>query len=327
MKIIKKRVWIILVMASVLIFTGCGNSNNAEEPVGADSQMTENEPDELFSIDGKVLEVNETSILINESGYENGECYLTISDDTVIYVDGEKTDISMIEAGQTIIAMYTGGIEETYPGMIKEVKEIIAEYPSATEENMSTEGIADYPAAIMVNDTIYLVEDVPMSVEIDDSAIFGYTESFTDTFPENNGETNFNPELGMPYAQVAGKIAVLYKNEWYLGTPFSNVADENTITFTGVIIDHTLESLVPVICVKTLEEEVIPYEAVYFELSDDEADWALRIDADVTITCKVGFSEGVPFGTLISITEAKTDQAAIPFTEGQIEEAGCPHLL
>lgn len=235
MKIIKKRVWIILVMASVLIFTGCGNSNNAEEPVGADSQMTENEPDELFSIDGKVLEVNETSILINESGYENGECYLTISDDTVIYVDGEKTDISMIEAGQTIIAMYTGGIEETYPGRIKEVKEIIAEYPSATEGNIA--------------------------------------------------------------------------------------ADEEMITFTGVIIDHTLESLVPVICVKTLEEEVIPYEAVYFELSDDEADWALRIDADVTITCKVGFSEGVPFGTLISITEAKTDQAAIPFTEGQIEEA------
>ena len=241
MKIIKKRVWIILVMASVLIFTGCGNSNNAEEPVGADRQMTENEPDELFSIDGKVLEVNETSILINESGYENGECYLTISDDTVIYVDGEKTDISMIEAGQTIIAMYTGGIEETYPGMIKEVKEIIAEYPSATEGNIA--------------------------------------------------------------------------------------ADEEMITFTGVIIDHTLESLVPVICVKTLEEEVIPYEAVYFELSDDEADWALRIDADVTITCEVGFSEGVPFGTLISITEAKTDQAAIPFTEGQIEEAGCPHLL
>ena len=88
-----------------------------------------------------------------------------------------------------------------------------------TEETTSTEGVADHPAAIMVNDIIYLVEGVPMPAEVDESAIIGYTESFTDTFPENNGETNFNPELGMPYAQVDGGIAVLYRNEWYLATP------------------------------------------------------------------------------------------------------------
>lgn len=105
----KKRVLFVLVIAAVLMFTGCGNSNSVEGASGADSQMTENEPDELFSIEGKVLEVNETNILINESGYENGECYLTISDDTIISLDGEKADISMIAAGQTIRAMYTGG--------------------------------------------------------------------------------------------------------------------------------------------------------------------------------------------------------------------------
>ena len=55
------------------------------------------------------------------------------------------------------------------------------------EENVSTEGVADYPAAFMLNDIIYLVGEVPMSVEVDDSAIIGYTESYTDTFPENNG--------------------------------------------------------------------------------------------------------------------------------------------
>lgn len=129
-----------------------------------------------------------------------------------------------------------------------------------TEENIATDGVADYPAAIMVNDTVYLVEGDPMPAEVDESAIIGYTESYTGTFPENNGETNFNPELGMPYAQVEGKIAVLYKNEWYLGTPFSI---DHTTTFPGIIIDHTVESLVPVICVKTLDEEVIPYEAVF----------------------------------------------------------------
>ena len=53
----------------------------------------------------------------------------------------------------------------------------------------------------------------------------------------------------------------------------SDVTDENTIIFTGTIIDHVLETLVPVVCVKTLEEDVIPYEAVFFELPADEADW------------------------------------------------------
>ena len=174
-----------------------------------------------------------------------------------------------------------------------------------TERNIATDGVADYPTAIMVNDTVYLVEGNLMTEEVDESAIIGYTGSYTDTFPENNGETNFNPELGMPYAQVEGGIAVLYKNEWYLGTPFSN---ENTITFTGIIIDHTVESLVPVVCVKTLEEEVIPYEAVFFELPEGEEDWALKTGAEVFITCSGDFTEPAPhYGTLISIRNTDTD--------------------
>ena len=217
----RKRIAFIMVTVYVLFITGCGASNSAEAPAGADSQIAEN-------------------------------------------------------AGQT-----------------------------DTEENIATDGVADYPAAIMVNDTVYLVEGNPMPAEVDESAIIGYTESYTDTFPENNGETNFNPELGMPYAQVEGGIAVLYKNEWYLGTPFSN---KNAITFTGIIIDHTVESLVPVVCVKTLEEEVIPYEAVFFELPEGEEDWALKIGAEVLITCSGDFTEPAPhYGTLISIRNADTD--------------------
>ena len=216
-----KRIAFTIITACVLLITGCGASNSAEAPAGADSQIVEN-------------------------------------------------------AGQTDI-----------------------------EENIATDGVADYPAAIMVNDTVYLLEGNPMPAEVDESAIIGYTESYTDTFPENNGETNFNPELGMPYAQVEGGIAVLYKNEWYLGTPFYN---ENTITFTGIIIDHTVESLVPVVCVKTLEEEVIPYEAVFFELPEGEEDWALKTGAEVFITCSGDFTEPAPhYGTLISIRNTDTD--------------------
>ena len=101
----------------------------------------------------------------------------------------------------------------------------------------------------------------------------------------------------------------------------SDVADEHTLTFTGTIIDHVLESLVPVVCVKQLED-VIPYEAVFFELPDDKADWGLQIGAVVTITCADAFTEQVPYsGTLISIEDATIDNSATPFTEEQIEEA------
>ena len=58
-----------------------------------------------------------------------------------------------------------------------------------------------------------------MSGEVDNSAIIGYTSSYTDTFPEKDGETNFNREIGMPYAKVDEGIAVLYEDEWYLCTP------------------------------------------------------------------------------------------------------------
>lgn len=74
----------------------------------------------------------------------------------------------------------------------------------------------DYAAAIMVNDQIYYKSVAAVSGEIDENAILGYTKSYTDTFPKKNGETNFNFELGMPYAKVEGGVAVFYENEWCL---------------------------------------------------------------------------------------------------------------
>ncbi|MCI8784788.1 MAG: hypothetical protein HFG84_15585 [Dorea sp.] len=82
-----------------------------------------------------------------------------------------------------------------------------------------TESMSDYPAAIMVDGGIYLYSSEPMPAEVDESAIIGYTTSYIDTFPEKDGETNFNRELEMPYAKVEGGIAVLYDNEWHLCTP------------------------------------------------------------------------------------------------------------
>ena len=48
------------------------------------------------------------------------------------------------------------------------------------------------------------------------------------------------------------------------------MTDENTFTFTGTIIGHVLESLVPVVCVKQLED-VIPCEDSFTEEQIEEA--------------------------------------------------------
>jgi len=85
----------------------------------------------------------------------------------------------------------------------------------------------DYPAAIMVDGVVYLKSGAPMPAEIDESAIIGYTTSYTDSFPEKNGETNFSRELDLPYAKVEGGVAILCENEWYLCTPM----EQNTEKF------------------------------------------------------------------------------------------------
>ena len=77
---------------------------------------------------------------------------------------------------------------------------------------------ADYPATIMVDDVVYYL-DSEIVAEVDESAILGYTNSYTNDMPKKNGETNFNRELNMPYAKVENGIAVLYHNEWVLCLP------------------------------------------------------------------------------------------------------------
>ena len=90
--------------------------------------------------------------------------------------------------------------------------------PSITGEGVQLSVNADYPAAIMVDDVVYYL-DSEIVAEVDESAILGYTNSYTNDMPKKNGETNFNRELNMPYAKVENGIAVLYHNEWVLCLP------------------------------------------------------------------------------------------------------------
>lgn len=74
----------------------------------------------------------------------------------------------------------------------------------------------DYPAMIMVENELYASTGMEMPAEMDESAILGYTESYTNGEPAKNGEINFNRDLGNPYAKVDGGVAVLVDNEWVL---------------------------------------------------------------------------------------------------------------
>ncbi len=84
----------------------------------------------------------------------------------------------------------------------------------STEENNS-----DYLPKIMVEGALYRLITEEPTMEVDESAIIGYTKSYTDTVPKKDNETNFNRELNMPIAKVEGGIAVFYNNEWYFCTP------------------------------------------------------------------------------------------------------------
>lgn len=72
----------------------------------------------------------------------------------------------------------------------------------------------DYPAAIMVEGAAYQTAEVA-----EGSAILGQTVSYTDTWPEKDGETNFSRTLGLPYVRCQEGVAVLCDGVWQLFTP------------------------------------------------------------------------------------------------------------
>lgn len=75
----------------------------------------------------------------------------------------------------------------------------------------------DYPAAIMVNGTVYQMAGQTVK-SVDDTDILGRTASYTDAWPEKEGETNFSRALDLPYARCEEGIAVYYDGAWQLFT-------------------------------------------------------------------------------------------------------------
>lgn len=131
-----------------------------------------------------------------------------------------------------------------------------------------------YLLGIMVDGVFYEKPYQPSPMEVDESAIIGYVESYTDTFPDKDGETNISKDMiGEPFAKVEGGIAILYQNEWWLCT-----ADESdTISFH----DKTFNK-------SDLSAETLEWLEKYNAMSKDKQLAISHIPADLYELCGYG---------------------------------------
>ena len=131
-----------------------------------------------------------------------------------------------------------------------------------------------YRLGIMVDGVFYEKPYQPSPMEVDESAIIGYVESYTDTFPSKDGETNISKDMiGEPFAKVEGGIAILYQNEWWLCT-----ADEtDTVSFH----DKTFNKA-------DLSTETLEWLEKYNAMSEDEQLAISYIPADLYELCGYG---------------------------------------
>ena len=100
---------------------------------------------------------------------------------------------------------------------------------AALGRSTQPDGTGDYPAAIMVDGTGYLVSVNPLPAgTVDEAEITGCVDSYTETFPEKDGQQNFSREAALPYTRTAEGIALLHDGAWYLCVP-AQVDDDGVL--------------------------------------------------------------------------------------------------
>ena len=100
---------------------------------------------------------------------------------------------------------------------------------AALGRSTQPDGTGDYPAAIMVDGTVCLVSVNPLPAgTVDEAEITGCVDSYTETFPEKDGQQNFSREAALPYTRTAEGIALLHDGAWYLCVP-AQVDDDGVL--------------------------------------------------------------------------------------------------
>lgn len=81
----------------------------------------------------------------------------------------------------------------------------------------------------MVDGTVYLVSVNPLPAgTVDEAEITGCVDSYTETFPQKDGQQNFSREAALPYAPAVGGLALLCDGAWYLCVP-AQVDDDGVL--------------------------------------------------------------------------------------------------
>lgn len=82
--------------------------------------------------------------------------------------------------------------------------------------------------------------------------------------------------------------------------------NDEYLEFDGIIVENTIESLVPIILVENIsgDNSVIPYDKVMFELPKELAAWENKVGTKVRIVCHNEFAESMPAqGSIVKIDE------------------------
>lgn len=178
-----------------------------------------------------------------------------------------------------------------------------------------TTSIADAAPMICVNDTLYKQCTNQISFdELKDNFVYlgdiesnitslqnnSGAENTLDGIPKENFQAN-HPIVGSEVYQYGNDIVVRIEGKYWL---YERTSYEDSISFTGIIIDNVIESSVPIILVDVDENSGADYDKVLFELTEEQKEWESKIGTRVQITCSDVFQESLPpVGNLISITE------------------------
>lgn len=159
-----------------------------------------------------------------------------------------------------------------------------------------------YIQGIMVDGMFYEISAQPMPAEVDESAIIGYVESYADTIPKKDGESNISKDLiGAPYAKVEGGIALLYENEWYLCK--AEPGDEGNDELPDIEpteLEETISFHDKTFNKSDLSQETIEWLEKYNSLSEEEQLAISGIPADLYELC------GYPTAEDMQVTEEIT---------------------
>ncbi len=109
-----KKLLFTFLLASILLLCGC-------------------QPETAETMRLRVVDGAESGNLIL-AGERQSDVYTLFADGVSVYLDGEKADASALQDGMMIEIDYAGGIDETWPAQIDDVKKIRA-YSLGTQQN------------------------------------------------------------------------------------------------------------------------------------------------------------------------------------------------